>query len=211
MTPKLNRREMLKMMAAGSAALAGASLPGLTPTVHAQSSVREIKYWQPPIWRYGADNKTVTGAGSDDWITDAVKRFEAKYPDIKVNMELIPWDSWGQKTATAFSSGQVPNVLYGNWSIDKVMSGLIDPIDDFVTKDMLDNWLPGEKDALTVLGRLYAVPAFQNPDMAALSQTALQKYGGADLIKAIGADRSGLTFDLMEQYGKQFTQPLIAC
>src|SRR5437879_2637042 len=114
MTPKLNRREMLKMMAAGSAAIAGASLPSLTPIVHAQSSVREIKFWQPPIWRYGADNKTVTG-------------------------------------------------------------------------------------------RLYAVPAFQNPDMAALSQTALEKYGGADLIKAIGADRSGLTFDLMQQYGKQFS------
>ena len=212
MSTKISRRQMLKAMAAGSAAIAGSKLIGVSasiqnkglPTILSRQSVREVTYWQPPIWRYGADNKTVTGAGSDDWIADAVKRFQAKHTDIKVNLELIPWDNWGQKTATAFSSGKVPNVLYGNLSIDKIMSGLIDPIDDFVTQDMLSNWVPGAKEALSVFGRLYAVPAFLNPDMAALSKTALEKYGGADILKAIGPDRSGLTFDLMEQFGKQF-------
>jgi ABC-type glycerol-3-phosphate transport system substrate-binding protein len=207
MPQKISRREMLKVMATGSAAVAASPLlnaAAAPKTVRAQGT-RQISFWQPPIWRYGADNKTVVGAGSDDWITDAVKRFEAANPSIKVNLELIPWDTWPQKTATAFANGQVPNVLYGNWSIDKVMSGLIDPIDDFVSKDMLSNWVPGAQDALTVLGRLYGVPAFLNPDMAALSKTALEKYGGADLLKAIGDDRSGLTFDLMTQFGKQFS------
>lgn len=207
MAQKISRRDMLKVMATGSAAVAASPLlnavASVPKSVRAQGT-RQISFWQPPIWRYGADNKTVVGAGSDDWIADAVKRFEAANPNIKVNLELIPWDTWPQKTATAFANGQVPNVLYGNWSIDKVMSGLIDPIDDFVSKDMLSNWVPGAKDALTVLGRLYGVPAFLNPDMAALSKTALQKYGGADLLTAIGNDRSGLTFDLMDQYGKQF-------
>src|SRR5262249_20280037 len=148
---------------------------------------------------------TVTGAGSDDWIADAITRFEATHSDIKVNLELIPWDTWGQKTATAFASGEIPNVLYGNWSIDKVMSGLLDPIDDFVSQDMLSNWLPGMQSALTVMGRIYGLPAFLDPDMAALSQTALVKNGGADILTAIGDKRDGLTFDLMEQYGKEFS------
>src|SRR5678816_2930993 len=133
MTQKFSRRQILKVIAAGSAGLAGSGLLKASAqasfreknitTIHRAQGVKEVKYWQPPIWRYGADNKTVTGAGSDEWIADAIKRFEAKHSDIKVNLELIPWDSWGQKTATAFSSGQVPNILYGNWSIDKVMSG----------------------------------------------------------------------------------------
>lgn len=206
MPQQISRRDMLKIMATGTAAVAATPLlnaAAATKTVRRQTD-RQISFWQLPIWRYGADNKTVVGAGSDDWITDAIKRFEAANPGITVNLELIPSDSWAQKTATAFASGQVPNVLYGNWSIDKIMSGLIDPIDDFVSKDMLSNWVPGAQDALTVMGRLYGLPAFLNPDMAALSKTALQKYGGADLLTAIGADRGGLTFDLMDQYGKQF-------
>jgi multiple sugar transport system substrate-binding protein len=212
MSQTISRRQILKAMAVGSAGLFGSQLLHASAGIRDRNiaflrgaqTARQVAYWQPPIWRYGADNKTVTGAGSDDWIADAIKRFEAKNPDIKVNLELIPWDQWGQKTATAFANGQVPNVLYGNWSIDKIMSGLIEPLDDYVTKDMLANWLPGEKEALTVLGRLYGLPAFVNPDMAALSKTALAKYGGADLLKAIGDDRSGLTFDLMDQFGKQF-------
>lgn len=210
MTQKISRRTMLKTMVAGSAGLVGSQLPVAAAPRRAtslkrQSSVREITYWQPPIWRYGADNTTVTGAGSDDWITDAISRFEAAHPDIKVNLELVPWDTWGQKTATAFASGEVPNVLYGNWSVDTILSGLIDPIDDFLTPEMTDNWLPGLQDALTVFGRVYALPAFVNPDMAALSVTALEQHGGADLLSAIGADRSGLTFDLMDEYGREFS------
>jgi ABC-type glycerol-3-phosphate transport system substrate-binding protein len=201
---------MLKTIAAGSAALVGSQLPAAAALRRAispvrQSSVREISYWQPPIWRYGADNATVTGAGSDDWIVDAISRFEAEHPDIRVNLELVPWDTWGQKTATAFANGEVPNVLYGNWSIDKVMSGLIDPIDDFLTPEMTENWLPGLQDALTIFGRVYALPAFVNPDMAALSKTALEEHGGADLLSAIGEDRSGLTFDLMREVGQEFS------
>jgi len=124
---------MLKVMAVGSAGLLGTPLLNASAStgdkniafLRRAAAAQEVTYWQAPIWRYGADNKTVAGAGSDSWIADAIKRFEAKYPDIKVNLELIPWDQWGQKTATAFASGQVPNVLYGNWSIDKIMSGLI--------------------------------------------------------------------------------------
>lgn len=211
MSQKMSRRTLLKSMAAGSAALVGSQLlpavaaPRSIPHRKRQGSVREITFWQPPIWRYGADNTTVTGAGSDEWIADAISRFEEAHPDIKVNLELIPWDTWGQKTATAFSTGEVPNVLYGNWSVDKVMSGLVDPVDDFLTPEMTDNWLPGLKESLTVFGRVYALPAFVNPDMAALSKTALEAHGGADLLSAIGDDRGGLTFDLMTQYGKEFS------
>src|SRR4051812_35955006 len=108
MAQKISRRTLLKSMAVGSTALMGSQLlnvaaaPNRVSSLRRQSAaVRQISFWQPPIWRYGADNTTVTGAGSDDWINDAVTRFETAHPDIKVNLELIPWDTWGQKTATA--------------------------------------------------------------------------------------------------------------
>lgn len=213
MSKKLSRREMLKLTAAGAAGLAGSTLlPASAATarsaLHFPARVQtttEISYWQAPIWRYGADNETVVGAGSDDWIKDAISRFEAANPDIKVNMELIPWDQWGQKVTTAFASGDLPNVLYGNLSSDRVAAGLFDPVDDYLTPEITDNWLPGSKEALTIQGRVYGIPYIVNPDLAALSKTALEAHGGAGILDDIGENRSGLTFDKMLEYGSQFS------
>ncbi|MCZ7545636.1 MAG: hypothetical protein M5R40_19895 [Anaerolineae bacterium] len=60
----MSRREMLKMMAAGSAAVAATPLAaalGETPAKSAlkpaAQEVAEIVYWQAPIWRLGKDVK----------------------------------------------------------------------------------------------------------------------------------------------------------
>ncbi|WP_119071176.1 extracellular solute-binding protein [Aggregatilinea lenta] len=210
MKDTLTRRSMLKMLAAGSAGLASTVLVGEAgASAAARSKPRlrqttEITYWTPPHWRFGADNKTVAGTGSDAWIKDAIARFESEYPSYKVNLELIPWDQWSQKITTAFASGDLPNVLYANLAADKIDAGLYDPIDEFLTPDMLADWMPGVQENLTFYGNIYGVPAFQNPDMTALSKSALEQHGGAGILDAIGANRGGLTFDMMKSYGEEF-------
>ncbi len=208
MSSKLSRREVLKLMAAGSVGVAGSSivsLPGFTRHARADQSVKEITFWQPPIWRYAADNETVVGAGSDDWINDAIARFEAANPDVKVQLELVPWDQWGQKVATGFASGDLPNVIYSQLSVDRVQAGIFEPLDDYVAASGIDsNWLPGLKEAVTVFNRIYAIPAIVNPFGMALSKSALERHGGAGILTAVGEDRSGLTFDMMREYGAAF-------
>lgn len=211
MNKKLTRRDMLKAMAAGSAGVAGSALLGdlaATRVQAARSKLRqttEISLWVPPMWRYGADNATVVGAGSDDWITNAIERFEADHPNIKVNLELIPWDQWGQKTATGFASGDLPNVIYTMLQADRIEAGLFEPLDDYVTDEMRDNWVPGAYEGLSLNGQLYGVPAFLNPDMSAFSKTALEMHGGAELLDEIGEDRSNVTFEMMRKYGEIFS------
>jgi len=165
----------------------------------------EITYWQAPIWRYAADNETVLGPGSDDWINDAIRRFQEANPDVVVSMELIPWDQWGQKVATAFATGTLPNVIYNQLTADRIQAGLFEPLDDYLSADMLGNWLPGLQNALNIFGRIYGIPAFLNPHMSALSKTALQKHGGEGIIEAAGDDRSGLTIEAMQEYGQGFS------
>ncbi|MCC7353859.1 MAG: extracellular solute-binding protein [Anaerolineae bacterium] len=140
----------------------------------------EITWWQAPIWRFGKDNKTAD-APPDEWVNDAIVRFNKIYPQIKVKLELIPWDQWGQKVTTAFASGQLPNLLYGGPNIQYVQAGLYDPIDDYVPADNIANWTPGIKENATFFGKLYGLPAFQNPNFFVLNKTALEK-GGANLI-----------------------------
>jgi ABC-type glycerol-3-phosphate transport system substrate-binding protein len=173
----------------------------VTPTP-APAEVVEITYWQAPIWRFGKDNKT-PNAPPDEWINDAIARFMAKNPNIKVKLELIPWDAWGQKVTTAFSTGQLPNLLYGGPSAQYAQAGLYDPIDDYVPADNLANWLPGLKENATLFGRLYGLPGFLNPNFMVLSKTALEKHGGADSIPK--DPERDLTVPIMEEMAQKFS------
>jgi len=203
---KMTRRSLLKVAAMGSVgALAAACAPQkvtveVTKEVVVTSIVEkevqkevvvtavpqagppvEITYWQAPIWRYGKDNKT-PNAPVDEWINYSVEKFQEANPDIKVQLELIPWDNWGAKVNAAFASGTLPNLLYGTPAADKVLAGVFDPIDEYVTDDIKANWSPAMLAACTLFGRVYGIPTIGNPNMFALSKTALEKNGGADLL-----------------------------
>jgi len=175
----------------------------ITATPAAREPV-SITWWQAPIWRYAPDNETILGAGSAAKGFDLIERFQEKEPWVTVTMELIPWDQWNQKITTGFASGDVGNVMYSVANAGRTAAGLLDPVDDYLTEDMLSNWLPGLQQSVTVGGRIYCIPMFVNPWFTTFSQTALEKYGCGDLITEVGPDRDGVTFELMLKYGAMF-------
>ncbi len=187
---KFGRRSFLKAAALSSVgALAAACAPrtvttevGATAAPQAAPPI-EITYWQAPIWRYGKDNKT-PNAPVDEWFNESIRRFEEANPDIKVKAELIPWDNWNAKVQPAIASGSVPNLLYGAPRPEWVQTGVFDPLDDFVTDEIKNLWAPYMLEANTVFGKIYGIPTFANPNMYALSKTALEQHGGAELIPA---------------------------
>jgi ABC-type glycerol-3-phosphate transport system substrate-binding protein len=166
-----------------------------------QKAPVEIDYWQAPIWRMGKDNKT-PNAPIDEWINHSIELFEAANPDVKVRLELIPWDTWGAKTSTAIASGTLPNLLYGAPQPNQVLVGLYDPIDEFVTEEDKANWSPARLAASTLFGRIYGIPTFSNPNMFAVSKTALEKHGGAEFIP--NDEMRGLTIQSLEKMSEAF-------
>lgn len=46
----------------------------------------------------------------------AIKAFEAKYPNIKVETEYGSWDGWPEKCSTALVAGTAPDVMQVNWN-----------------------------------------------------------------------------------------------
>lgn len=47
---------------------------------------------------------------------EAIKAFEAKYPNIKVDTEYSSWDGWAEKCSTALVAGTAPDVMQVNWN-----------------------------------------------------------------------------------------------
>lgn len=211
----IGRRSFLKAAAVGSiGALAAACTP---PPIPAQQRATEgqavsevpraeprveITYWQAPIFRFGKDNKT-PDAPVDEWLNYSIEKFEAANPDVKVNLEIIPWENWGPKVGAAVASATVPNLLYGAPTQERVLLGIYDPIDEYVTDEVRRQWHPNGVPAMTVFGRVYGIPTFSDPNAYILSKTALEKFGGAEHIPS--DDMRGLTIQSLEKMAEAFS------
>ncbi|MCL5995398.1 MAG: extracellular solute-binding protein [Chloroflexi bacterium] len=229
MSRRLSRRSVLKVAAFGSVGALAAACAPQTVTVEVTREVQqtvevevqkevakevvvtatpasmapvEITYWQAPIWRYGKDNKT-PNAAVDEWFNYSIELFQEKNPDVTVKAELIPWDNWNAKVQPAIASGSVPNLLYGGPQPAWVQTGVFDAIDDYVTDDIKSQWADYMLEANTVFGKVYGIPTFANPNMYALSKTALEKNGGADLIPT--DEERKFTYQAAEKMAEKFS------
>jgi len=217
MKKTISRREMLKLMAMGTAGVALAActtpatqaptaMPTSAPTavVTPTAAPVTITWLQAPIWRFAVDNTTVLGAGSDAKPKDFIARFQAANPNITVNLQLVGWDQWSAKVTTMIASGQMSNVLYGLLNVARAQAGIFAPLDSYLTPDITGNWLNGAQKLLTFNGHVYGLPWDYNPSFIVLNQSSLEANGAGGIIQDVGTDRSGLTFDMMTKYAGMY-------
>ncbi len=238
MKKTFSRRELLKMMAMGTAgvvlaactpqatqtptetmavppaatsttappqAATNTSVPVQAPTATtAAAKAVTITWLQAPIWRFAPDNTTVLGAGSDAKGKDMVTRFQDQNPNITVELQLVPWDQWNTKVTTMIASGKMANVLYSLLNVARATAGIFQPLDQYLTSAITNNWLPGAQSNLTFSGHVYGIPWSYNPSFMVLDQSSLEQYSAGGIISDVGADRSGLTFDMMTKYANLY-------
>ncbi|GIQ66944.1 hypothetical protein PACILC2_55120 [Paenibacillus cisolokensis] len=145
----------------------------------AASPSGEITVWAHP---YVSEEK----AGEMKAFWDSViQAYNAKFPDVKVKFEEIPWKDREQKILTALSSGTGPDVFYQ--IPDQVPQfanqGVLAPLDDYLTDDDLADFNEGALKAGNVDGKQYALPILQE------TQTLIYN---ADIVKDIGEDPANL-------------------
>lgn len=172
MTPRINRRQMLKVMGltgtAAAAALAGCApaapaaptntpLPAIeakpSPTPGAemvsgptaadyasgQAAYGTYEEWRPSspvdllVWFPPGPMDT------DPWLRsmkNAVDRFQAKYPEILVKIEQIPWDDLDTKVNAAIAAKKGPDILFeADREAEYPRRGAVLPFDDLMLND----------------------------------------------------------------------------
>src|SRR5690242_11122760 len=100
--------------------LAATMLAGLTTAASAEDIV--LRFW---------DNQQ-TESGLSQYQQEAVKRFEADNPGIKVEVTTIPYPEFQQRLLTAVQGGNAPDVstIDQIWVAAFAAAGAIDPLDD---------------------------------------------------------------------------------
>ena len=89
--------------------------------------------------------------------------FEAKNPDIKVNVEVTPWDQYWTKLEAAATGGSMPDVfwMHSSQHIRYAQSGMLMDLNEVIeNSDVLDmsQFTEGIVDLYNVDGQQIAIP-----------------------------------------------------
>ena len=91
-----------------------------------------------------------------------IEEFHAKHPNIDVQVQVTPWESYWTKLQTSVTAGTGPDVFWMTMVYAKYYAtgGGIAPLDDQIKKSKLDMgvYVPAVTKAYTVDGKVYGLP-----------------------------------------------------
>ena len=175
-----------------STAVAAAGLLLLSGAARAEQTV--LKFW---------DNQQ-TESGLSVFQKEAVKRFEAANPDIKVEVTTIPYPEYQQRLLTAVQAGNGPDVSTVDqiWNSAFAEAGAIIKLDDLAAKAGVkaSTFFPGAWESATYKGGLWGIPF--NVDVWFFA------YVNKKLFAQAGVDPASIvTWQGLEAAAKKLTDP----
>lgn len=124
-------------------------------------------------------------------VAQLLPEFERRHPELRVQVQQLPWTSAHEKLLTAFAGDSLPDVcaLGNTWVPEFALLGALSPLDERVAATPSvdrDDYFPGAWASGLVDGRLYALPWYV--------ETRLPYYR-ADLLRAAGITRPPRNWD----------------
>ncbi len=162
--------------------------------VFAQSTPVTVTFWE-----FSTDDASLNA-----W-NEAITGFEALHPDIKINMEIVPWADQQQRLVTALTAGGLPDVsMLGNNVVAQYEAlGALRPLTDYYTqwsaeagKDVTEDIWPGDHDYYFLDGDWWGAPV--------AAETRVLWYRD-DLLKQAGFDAPPDTWDDLAKIARAMT------
>lgn len=126
--------------------------PADTPAVIEPGPVVTIDFWIP------------SGRGRDEGTAAVVVAFEEKHPNIRVNVNSIPFGEFLNTYKVALAGNNPPDAAFTN-GVDiqsLAHSGAIMPLDDLFTEEDHQDFMPDLIDMVSLNGVSYALPFEQS-------------------------------------------------
>lgn len=76
-------------------------------------------------------------AKTGPYFQEVATAFEAANPDIKINIEVVPWDTLLQRLTTDVAGGSAPDIsiIGTRWLLDFASQGVAEPVDSYLTPE----------------------------------------------------------------------------
>ena len=121
-------------------------------------------------------------AYSEDDVRAMTDAFQAANPDIKVNLEFVPYEGLHDKTVLAQGSGGGYDVVLFDviWPAEFATNNVLVDVSDRITKDMTDGVLPGAWTTVQYDAKYYGMPWILDTKYMFYNKDILAKAGIAE-------------------------------
>jgi len=150
-----------------------------------------ISYWFFPIFVTVPGYESNT-ANFGDWENFMIEEFKKVHPEIEIVPEMQTWAGGVDKINVAIAGGNPPDIVFdylgrtGGW----FLQGAGVPIDNLISKNVLDDILPTFKDLYTINGKLHGYPAMAWIQMQLFNKFLYNKYGVGNYLPANGTSQT---------------------
>jgi len=154
----------------------------------------ELVYWTYP-------ELNLPGQKPGEYNYNLIEKFEQKYPNVKVKLEIIPYDGGDQKVNVALASNSAPDILndYPGRTTNYAKRGYTVPLNDLLTEEQLAQ-IP--EDLLRIVslqdGTIFSYPQGIGATMLVINKTLAEQAGAGDLLPQ--GDMRTWTFDEFEKF-----------
>ncbi|NCB37597.1 MAG: extracellular solute-binding protein [Erysipelotrichia bacterium] len=124
-----------------------------------------IKIWDFPRW-------LETGETTDrfTWISRKIADFEKMHPGVRVELTKLTWQRGHEKLKIAAISGNNPDIAPGTVPLLFIRENLIEPVDEYLTAEDRNDYLPGALQAFKVKGKIYGWPWYMGGQLLYLNR-----------------------------------------
>ncbi len=134
------------------------------------------------------DERTVLrfwGMGREgEVVAELITQFEREHPDIRVDVQQLPWTAAHEKLLTAFAGDALPDVcqLGNTWLAEFAVLGALAPLDDAIAQSRVvdrDDFFAAAWDTNVVDGRVYGIPWYLDTRVLFYRKDLLARAGFA--------------------------------
>ena len=148
---------------------------------------------------YGADYGSGPANTTTSYWNNVASAFHQAHPNITVKVQTVEWSDYPTKSATLIQNKQYPDIMEGNPAPPYAQSGLIYPVSDVLSQNVISNLIPKFLKDGQYQGTNYGIPfttstramyynkkIFAAAGISAPPQTWAQLQADAAKIKAKG-------------------------
>lgn len=126
--------------------------------------------------------------------------FQAENPDIRINIEVVPWDTLLQRLTTDVAGGSAPDIsiIGTRWLLDFASQGVAEPIDSYLTPEFKGTFIDTFMAPSVIDGQIMGLP---------VAASARAMMVNLDLYEKVGATPPTTWDELYEASKKIATLP----
>ena len=94
------------------------------------------------------------------YFQEVATAFEAANPDIKINIQVVPWDTLLQRLTTDVAGGTSPDIsiIGTRWLLDFASQGVAEPIDSYLTPEFKGTFIDTFMSPGIIDGKIMGLP-----------------------------------------------------